>query len=187
MSDQTDPSALNPNLPAGETALMTPCAATVMQPPLNTAIPIPPTATASSASTSRPVMNNHIPIMNPATAEVSLSTIADMLHTPLAVSEGKRRERPSERERDSGGKIEKMEKLTDNNWLAWKKKIIAMLQALDLYDIIARLDPRPSENRPDELKDWQKWDKIVYTTLMTNLTNSQTMHAHLSEETSATL
>ncbi|KIK18554.1 hypothetical protein PISMIDRAFT_631257 [Pisolithus microcarpus 441] len=132
------------------------------QPDLSMAMTEPTmTGTSLSVPTTTPATTeNVIPIDSPAIAvarpTMSSSLTINPTLTPVTMDKGKRREKSSERERESGGKIEKMEKLTNNNWSAWKKKMTAALHTHDLYDIIARQDPKPSMLKVDELKEWQK-------------------------------
>ncbi|KIK20915.1 hypothetical protein PISMIDRAFT_12665 [Pisolithus microcarpus 441] len=147
----------------------------------------PTTSLSSAPMTTTPTVSNNLPVVVPTARESMTSSVVPSSTPTTTVTKGKKKETSVERERDSGSKIEKTEKLTDQNWTAWKKKIAAALQAHDLYDVVTGRDAQPSEGRLDELKDWSKRDRIAYATLMANLANDQTVHAHPGTETSAAL
>jgi hypothetical protein len=68
----------------------------------------------------------------------------------------------------------KIEKLKDDNWLAWKTRMAAVLKRKKAYEVALGITPQPSD--PSASAIWEEKDVIAQELITTTICDEQVIH-----------
>jgi hypothetical protein len=71
---------------------------------------------------------------------------------------------------------QRIEKLDDNGWMAWKPRIIELLEVWHIFGHATGETKRPSENTPAEFNKWIQNERLAKILIQNNVKNDQMIH-----------
>ena len=71
---------------------------------------------------------------------------------------------------------QKIELLSDDNWLAWKLRITNLLTLYDVYEYVTGKQKKPAADKVAEVSMWKKKDTVAHTLIYNNIGLAQVVH-----------